>query len=354
MSLFARKQPEPPRRDPDAEHRAIGDFWAWWRAAGAAETAASIEARDSHRMIPVLTGRVEPIAPGLAWGLAPGTRSEHVLIVTAEGNPDLRAAAHRWLEAAPASDGLWDYAAARPADPNPADVVIGVAGVQVDVASATVAITETRSTLDVSVHHPALAALPHTPRMTGTFLLLDHVLGENAVETWIGVIEGAQRPLAEAVPLLDLPDRVGDLVAACTTADGEPAWGVAQIKGPMGSIILVSAQVPLKAATGPRFDTHVSVALDFRTPAIGNGLPEQPTLDALRAYEDRLVWLLGDDGRIVAHKTHAGRRTISFYVDGTTDAAERLRVAAASWSLGKQKVKAWYDPSWEQVAELRL
>jgi hypothetical protein len=273
------------------------------------------------------------------------------MIVTAEGNPDLRAAAHRWLAAAPDPDQVWDYAASRPAVP---DLVLRFGDTEVDVASTTVAVTAHRSTVDVQLYHPALAALPHAARMQAAFLLLDQLLGEVAVEIWVGVIEVASGPPPEAVPLIDLVAQVEALRSAHTTSDGELTWGVAQLKGPMGSVILVSAQVPLKAATAPRFDTHVAVSLDFRSPPGGHGLPAQDALDALRAHEDRLIQVVGDDGRLVAHETHAGRRTLSFYVDGTTGAADRLRVGAASWTLAKHKVKAWHDPSWDQVARLRF
>lgn len=93
--------------------------------------------------------------------------------------------------------------------------------------------------------------------------------------------------------------------------------------------MMAVAQVPLRAARWPRFDTHVALALPFQDR--GNGLPTDEAPAALRAFEDSLSPVLGLDGELLAHETGHGIRTLHYYVDGESEAPARLSAAAAGW-----------------------
>src|SRR5262245_4089636 len=107
------------RRSSPAKAAAIAAFWSWWQATGAAETAAAIEAGDPGRMVESISRHVEAIHSDLAWQLAPGLQSQHVLVVGADGNAQLRAVARRWRKAAPAASAVWEYSDWRLPVPDP-------------------------------------------------------------------------------------------------------------------------------------------------------------------------------------------------------------------------------------------
>jgi len=116
--------------------------------------------------------------------------------------------------------------------------------------------------------------------------------------------------------------------------------------------VLAATQVPLRAATSPDLDTHVRVVVPYqdRTEA---GLPGNGSLQALRDFEDHLNARLEGSGRMVAHESCGGVRQLHLYVDGTTPAAEQVRVAAVGWHQGRVDVTVTHDPGWDGVAHLR-
>src|SRR3954469_8302338 len=188
MSIFRRRGDDASPPDQAAATReSIRGFWAWWQTAGAARTAEAIAGPQPARMVDEISGHVHAVHPGLAWELGPGQgASEHVLVVTAEGDPALRGLARRWRIAAPEPDATWEYSDVRLPAPDVEHVVLRLVEVDLDAGSATADVRVEGTALDVVVHHPAYPQLPQEARDTATFLLLDAVLGESVVETWIG------------------------------------------------------------------------------------------------------------------------------------------------------------------------
>ena len=93
MGLFSRGHAS----SPGAQHDA---FWQWWDESGQRLTTGALARNDPMSVSDAISSAVETIHPELAWELASGEVSEHVLVVTAGGSPDLRATARRWLLAA--------------------------------------------------------------------------------------------------------------------------------------------------------------------------------------------------------------------------------------------------------------
>ena len=348
VSLFRRPSPS---RAAQGQAQAIGRFWAWWQGEGSTQTALAILDGQSERMVPVLNEKVSAIHSGLSWELAAGESSQHVLIVSAEGDPALRPVARRWRRAAPEPDGIWDYADSRPPVADPDGTVLKIGDTDVALTEATAGARVTGVQVDVSVYHPAFEQLPDDARQLATFLLLDAVLGELAVETWIGAISTTTAPPLDAVPLAGLRAVVRDLSAQFTDDKGDPHWVVAEGLA-KGSRVLVSMQIPLRAASAPDLDTHVGVQVPFsdRTP---DALPGPGSLASLRRFEDHLTARLDGSGRLVAHVTHGGMRVLHFYVDGTTPAADQLRAAVKGWDQGPVRVQVAADPGWSHVSHLR-
>lgn len=204
MGLF-RRSAEQVRARQDA---AIADFWSWWSAEGHEQAAAVFDddartSQDLNAFAKSVSRRIDPL--GLAFETGPGRVARHVLVVTAAGDPDLRELAQRWFAAAPAPDDAFEYAAFRQPVANPAGTTLRFGDTEVDIASMTVVPQVDGRQVHVAVSHPAFADAPDEVRGQVTFLFLDALLGEEAVESGIGAITWTGDPQPDGVPILGLP-----------------------------------------------------------------------------------------------------------------------------------------------------
>jgi hypothetical protein len=115
--------------------------------------------------------------------------------------------------------------------------------------------------------------------------------------------------------------------------------------------VMACARPPLVPVRFPRFDTHLAVTLTYRV-ANDGGLPVDGSLQALRRIEDRLTDALAGTGTLLAHETGHGVRTLHYYVDPTTDAAERIRTRLPEWREGPADLAQSYDPGLRHVRHL--
>ena len=201
MPLF--KRGKNPAASKENQRAAIDGFWNWWATQGAAETASAIADEVPARMVDALSRRVKAIHGDLAWELAPGISSQHVLVVTSEGNATIRGAARRWRLAAPPSDPVWEYSDTRRAVAEFDGIVLELGPLRVDAASARVTLVERGSSIDVTMRHPTFAGGNDQLLGTATFLLLDVVLGEKSVETWVGSVAWSPTMSPDATTLAD-------------------------------------------------------------------------------------------------------------------------------------------------------
>jgi hypothetical protein len=329
----------------------IAAFWTWWTASGAAEIAAAIARKDPGSTADLLSRHVSRIHPNLDWELGAGLHARHVLVVTAAGDPGTRAIARRWLRAAPVSDELWEYADMRRPAPDVTIRFEGMPPVQIDAALVSIEPDTREAALHVAVHHPTFRELPEDLQKRVTFLLLDLVLGEELVETWVGAIDTAVEQPADAVPIAELLPAVASFAAAHVADDGGPSWRLMEGTTEAGDRLVATAMVPLRSIQMPHLDTHVAVLVPYLD-AREDGLPQDDALSHLRDFEDHLSDRLGDSGRLLAHETAAGSRILHYYVDGTTPAAAQLQAAISGWPDGPVHLKASPDPAWEHVRHL--
>jgi len=344
MRLFRRS------RDVEAPDDPVAAFWSWWQESGADLTAAALADREPVRVADELSRRVAAIADGLTWELSAGGRSSHLLVVSPEGDPDLRATARRWLRSAPAATATWGYADTRQPVQDVDAVELETEGATVAFRDIVVSARREGLRLSVAVHHPSFAHLDDAARETIASLALDSAIGESDVECWIGEVARPRLAPLDAFPLRWVRKLVSDFKAEHTSPDGEPHQVVFQGQGAEGPI-LAMAQVPLAAATAPELDTHVGVFLEYL--AAEDGLPTPGALEELRHFEDALTLDLAGRGRVVAHQSSAGTRVLHVFVDGTSDAADRVRAASRRWTQGSAGVTETHDPSWSMVAHLR-
>jgi hypothetical protein len=338
------------RRPSEASDDPVASFWDWWAAEGSALAEQSIAGTlEPSTFADTMNPRVQALGE-LSWELAAGEGSEHVLVVTAQGNPELRAVARRLVLAAPEPDSTWSYVDARPPVPDPEQVVIGLETGEVDLSGVRVAARMNVSRFDVQLHHPSFADLPEDDRLRVTFLALDAALGEVDTELWIGEVTPVEFPPLDGFGLNALRAVVQDLKRQRTDQDGQPGWVMLRGETPQGPL-LAMARSPLNALTAPHLDTYLGLSLPYAH-LTADGLPDEGSLEALRLFEARLERELGTSGQVVAHLSNAGVRTLHVYVDSTTDATTVVRGLAKAWDQGKATVHEMHDPGWSAVSHL--
>lgn len=340
MALFGKRR--------DTTGAAIQDFWTWWSEGGSGQVAM---AHGESETADVLAAHVRAIDEGLAWELAPGSEAAHLLVVTADGDPELRAVARRWLAAAPPSDLVWSYADSR----QPAASIDGrrirLDGHEFDLGSVAVGVRRSGSRLDVTVYHPDMEQVPDDKRITLCFLALDTALGEELTETWIGELAPSTVEPLDGFGLAGLRAVVRDLREEFTGEDGEPQWISLQGSGPRGPVV-AGAQVPLAAAWAPQLDLHIVVVVPYRD-RDDDGLPGEGATGELERLRRHISDRLEGQGRVVAYECSGGLCLVHVYADGSTPAADQLKAAVRGWPDGGVKVNEEADPGWASVAHLR-
>lgn len=347
MGLF-RRTPESPG---PAAGAGIDAFWQWWTAEGRADAERSIEGDLAPQdFASTMAEHLDPVGP-LAWELTTGDVSQHVLVVSAEGDPERRALARRVVLAAPEADATWSYVDTRPPAADPEGIVLGSDGELIDFDRVGVSARLHGEQFDVAVHHPAYAQLPAEARERITVLALDAALGESGTELWIGGVTASEVSPVDAFGLSALRAVVHDLERQHVDADGRPRWLMLQGQGPGGPLVAMVRRL-LRPSTAPHLDTYVSVALPYRG-RDAHGLPDESSAAALEDVQQRLADALGTSGEIVAHLSTGGVRTVHLYADSTAAPVPALKQVAKTWAEGRAAVHEMHDPGWEAVAHLR-
>jgi hypothetical protein len=340
------------RRSSGASDDPAASFWDWWTAEGRALAEQSIDGRiEPEGFSMAMSDRIQGVGE-LGWELAAGDSSQHVLVITAGGDPAGRALARRVVLAAPDADATWSYVDTRPPNPDPEAVVLGVSGApDVDFARIQVSARMTDGRFEVQVHHPSFADLPEDGRLQIAFLAMDAALGEVDTELWLGAVVPVEFPPLDGFGLTALRAVVHDLKRQRLDQDGQPGWVMLRGKTPQGPL-LAMARSPLHALTAPNLDTYVGVTLPY-SHRTDDGLPDEGSLEPLRLFQDRLENELGPSGQVVAHLSNGGTRTLHAYVDSTAGVLPTVKGLAKSWDQGKATVHDMYDPGWNAVQHLR-
>ncbi len=335
MKWFGRQQDPPRQVDPAA-------FWAWW-ATARDQVAQSIADGSVQTHVDAITSQVQALHPNMAWELAPGQSAQHSLIVTPEGNAELRAIAARWLEAAPPADAVWEYHASR----QPSELhVLELAGTRVNLAEvrAVTSWDANRNLLDVQLWHPAFATVPDPVRAQVSFLFLDNLLGEDDVERWIGSIDPSDAAAGGVSPADVLAE-----VESHRASAGAESWVLAKRTDASGEFdAIVSANAALKRIDHPFADHHLVLSIDRGIEQLAN----TPELQELDDAEDVLVELLKGLAIYAGRVTERRRRRVH-YVTADPDAAASV---ARRWAEEHRRfgvrVDTERDPHWEFRGEL--
>jgi hypothetical protein len=350
MRLFRSRRAAEPPSAPEAsagqpaaratpQDAAIDGFWAWWdRARGSVSEA--IAQGQPGSVVDELTRAVRSIEPRLAWELARGSAATHALVVTPEGDAEIRPIALRWLERAPAADAAWEYHASRPAGGRG---VLEVDGRRFDDADWRAVTTwdESRELLDARLWHPTFDGSPEEVRIRAAFLFLDGLIGEDGVERWVGRLDVAGDPIGGRTP----DELRAEVERRAASATGE-GWVLAQRDDPPA---VITANAALKRIDLPFADHHVAVTIDAGLRRLSG---DQAAADRANEAQDRLSAALAGVAVDVGRVTEVGSRVIHYVTD---DGARAKRIAEA-WAAGeralKPRVTVERDPTWRFRSQL--
>jgi len=206
----------------DLIEAAVAAFWQRWEQLRPT-VGLALDSGELHAVEPRVAAAVAGLHRRLGWSLAGGsgdagdnTAERHVLVVTGEGDEELRELTDAWLAAAPSDPG-WEYHdAAQPLE-DPGEVVLGIGELQVALADVRVRALADGEVLHVAVFHPSLAELAGEDRDVLSIVALDTTLGERLVERRIGCVEPVDVEPAQAMDLMGLRGLVVALDLAETT-----------------------------------------------------------------------------------------------------------------------------------------
>ena len=223
-----------------SEHRSqtLRRIDAWWKAfeRDRARIEASFEGAGSKDWdLPAWMERhLQAIDPRLMWEFGPDPGGEYRLVITPESDRHLRPLVETLLERAPRADG-WKFLAYRPP--------IGIDDTRAMLKARRLApIDDTKVRVGRSEHH-RIALEFRSPRYTGpddekamrsVFIASETLLGEEALDTWIGSIsvEKEATLAGDALDLERMQEAVEREIAKIRESlPDAPAWKPSQRKG---------------------------------------------------------------------------------------------------------------------------
>ena len=320
----------------------INAFWEWW-ARRAEAVARAIGDRSVGAMVGEISQRVNSIDKGLAWELGPGRSAQHSFSLSPEGDIGLRPTTERWLRAAPAADAVWEYYAARQGDRL---MVLQIGEWQLDEHYFRIGASANQSyrRLDVEVFHPGHKGLPRQARLQSTFLFLDHLLGEDDVERWIGKIDMAEEESPSAVS----PDGLLAAIAGLRELPTADSFAVLRGQDDHGRPVIVTADLSLKRIDHLFHDRHGEI----RLPLGPEWPPASIRLDTLNAREDDLLARLAGRATWFGRMTTPGARTLHFVAEPGSDAPQIIETWLSANPDLRGSAQWTTDTKWEFRREL--
>lgn len=326
---------------PDSVQR----FWSWWQEHRIEVARAVATGEQVEQVAEELTERLGQVDQRLTWEVGQGDHgSAMVLVVSAGGDPALRATARRVVLAAPPADAQWAYTDLKPPK---SSGVLSFAGHDLDLDDARVVIDEDHTKVHLEVWHPSFAEADETLRLQLAFLMLDVAIGEERIELWVGAVDALEDEPEGAVPLSRVQRVIDDLRGSFLGEDGEPGWAGLQGEGPDGPL-LARARVPLSSLVNPLWETHVGITRHY--PDGGSGFPGEEDLELNGRLEDQIMAALGGDGMLQAVETGGGRVLWHCFVDPLTPVESRLQEVAHGHGA---MITVEPDPEWDAVRHLR-
>lgn len=198
-------------------------FWQSWSTA-LPKVSAALGEGELAGLENELCELVAAVHPDLHFAIERGQQAIYALVVTGQGDPELRPYTDAWMAAAPPLDPIWEYYDAVPPVPDPTEVTVNLGAHQIPLADVRVVaqVDEPAGLVDVAVYHPKMAELAEPAQQAMTFLPLDAALGERLAADRLGRVETAENEPANAITLLELRDLVRNLPADTPEPDATP------------------------------------------------------------------------------------------------------------------------------------
>lgn len=316
-------------------HEEIADFWAAWPRLAPVlkyELVGGLYGEGTE----ALTDLVEAMDPGLEWDLLPGRQAAYALCLSSSADLALRPLTERWFQAAPPADAVWEYHPARiPVEP----VEVRVGDVGIDPLDVTVVIEPDLSTeeLGLTVGHRRFGLLDESRQLLVVFRLLDDLLGEDGLETWVGSVDVVPHRLPWGIPFVDLAGEVDRLAGSATGKQ----WELMD----RDDYELGESQVFVnRALKRLRFlDMENIVILSIETSTSDDPL--------LREVEEDLAATLRTEGVIFAHQVFEAFTEI--YAYAAPGMEEALAELEDRWRPVVYNVVVDPDPAWDTYEDLR-
>lgn len=329
--------------------KGIERFWAAWPDLRP-QLDAAIAAKDYGDLPDRITALVQAIHPRLEWELGKGEEAEHGFTVSAAGITAHRHLSEAWRDDAPAADATWEFHSARRPQRG---WTMEIGGVSVDAADVRVEleIDESTERVHVGLHHPSFSEVSEDLMGTITFLTLDHWLGEDAVERWLGGITPMRRLPDRGARGLETLDRMLRWLEAEATGE---RW--AMMRGTIdGAETFAVVNRALKPIEHLGKTLRVEMVLGF-VETNDAGFPTRAEAERLDALEDAMLAVDGyaHFGRF----TIAGERRVVGYVRpelAEPGGALRARFEAARERHPQrvQRLETFDDPGWEKLRAFR-
>jgi hypothetical protein len=189
---------------------------AWWQAFTAKAGEFDKLLRRSADLSQFMEETLQAIHPDLMWEFGPAVRTKgHRLIITPETNRWLRPLVRTILHRAPKLEGWEFYPYRLPEDPEQTALAVkGRVGLNIDGATVDASVAPGRK-IDLFYSFPKLAKKSEDERMQAAFVTTEVLLGEQVLDTWIGVIglqDGATGSGSEPLPLGQAQTAVSTLI----------------------------------------------------------------------------------------------------------------------------------------------
>ena len=313
----------------------LATFWAWW-AGARDDIARDIPTRLVARHTGAISEAVAGIDKRLAWELGKGQSSQHMLVVTPEGNAEVRPIALAWLASAPPPDATWEYHPSRqPGEPK----TLVVAGATIELSEVRVIgiWDDSREVVDVFLWHPAFEPLVESARQQISLLFLDNLLGEDDVERWVGAIEIDPSALEGGTP----EELAAEVRRRAPTATGD-AWAIAEGTDARGNPVLMRYNASVKRIDHPLANHHLAVSVD-------GGLEHADDEDRRRLVmtaEEQLDTDLSGTAFAIAFITEAEGRTMHFVCEDSVSASAIAHQWASLYPELSPKIVVESDPRW--------
>lgn len=189
--------------------RTIQEFWTWFQE-NAPRLAQLYEAKRFHELSDEFSRRLDAISTELPWEMGPGKVKRYSLTLSPEGNPKLSRLIRQALLRAPEVPD-WELYSSRQPRQLPGAIRLPERRLSFPTDKWRFIPDEDRvsNRIHLTIIDNRLASADRDAALKAVSILLDQFLGEQTVETCIGLITVAKSGgKGKSYPILDLPEYI--------------------------------------------------------------------------------------------------------------------------------------------------